>query len=64
MSEQIVLNPRILDKIDQLEADEQVRQFLKEILSIELDSFEAGVVKFSDNYTRCIDKYLPKTGRR
>ena len=59
MSEQIVLNPRILDKIDELADDDRIRQFLKEILGVELDSFESGDMRYHDKYLGCIDKYSP-----
>ncbi len=48
MSETI--NRRILDKIKKSDLDERVKQFLREVLVVELKNFEIGKLRYSDEY--------------
>jgi hypothetical protein len=48
MSETI--NRRILDKIKNSDCDESVKQFLREVLVVELKNFEIGKLHYSDEY--------------
>jgi len=55
MSETI--NRRILEKIEEMECSREIKQFLKEILLIELRIFEGGSIRYSDEYSKAIKKY-------
>jgi hypothetical protein len=55
MSETI--NQRIIKKINEMECSNEIKQFLKEILLIELGYFEGRVTRYSEEYTRVLKKY-------
>ncbi|MEM3388936.1 MAG: hypothetical protein QW491_05920 [Thermoproteota archaeon] len=56
MSETI--NKRIIKKINEMECSNEIKQFIKEILLIELRIFEGEVTRYSEEYTRALKKYV------
>jgi hypothetical protein len=56
MGSKDMINKRIMDEIDRLKADNDVKQFLKEILLYELDIIDQGRPVFRDKYVEIINK--------
>jgi len=52
------INRRIIDKINQSEYDENIKNFLKSILNIELRHSEEGYLRYGREYDRCIQKVM------
>lgn len=50
-----MINKRILDEIEELKADKDVKEFLKEILLYELDIMDQGRPVFKDKYIELIN---------
>ena len=50
------INERILREIDQLDTHEDVKEFLKEILSFELDIIDKGSPRFTETYNEIFNK--------
>jgi hypothetical protein len=50
------INKRIVNEIDKLEAKKEVKEFLKEILSFELDIIDKGSPRFSERYEELFNK--------
>jgi len=51
------LNRRIIEKIDEVEGTEVVKQFLKELLYFELQIIEEGLPRYKKRYDVLIEKY-------
>jgi hypothetical protein len=56
MSSKDMINKRILDEIDALRADKDIKQFLREILLFELDIIDQGRPAFKDKYIEIMNK--------
>lgn len=56
MSTKDMINKRILDEIEALKADKDIKQFLREILLFELDIIDQGRPTFKDKYVEIIEK--------
>jgi len=50
------INKRILKEIDNLDTKDEIKEFLKEILSFELDILDKGSPKFTETYDEIFDK--------
>lgn len=51
------LNRRIIEKVDEVEVTEAVKQFLKELLYFELQIIEEGSPRYKKRYDVLIEKY-------
>lgn len=49
------INERILDEIDALKADKKIKEFLKEILLLEVDIIDQGKPSFKEKYEEMIN---------
>lgn len=49
------INERILDEIDDLKADKKIKEFLKEILLLEVDIIDQGRPSFKEKYEEIIN---------
>lgn len=55
------VNERIMNEIEKSIKEDNIRNFLKEILSFELDHFnEQSISRYKDNYKKILDKSLKK----
>ena len=50
------INKRILKEIDALGTNKEIKEFLKEILSFELDILDKGGSKYSETYNEIFSK--------
>ena len=55
-----ILNPKILDKLRSSIFDDNIKDFLEEMLFFELEQFEEGSPKYSKKYDEAIMKYAKK----
>lgn len=53
-----VVNEKIIAKINEIKCDPNIKQFLKEILSFELDHFEEDRWLFRKKYENSIKKFI------
>ena len=57
------INERILREIDQLDTHKDVKEFLKEILSFELDVVDEGRPRFTEQYNEIFNKVFSEKGK-
>jgi len=50
------INKRIVKEIDNLDAQDEIKEFLKEILSFELDIIDKGSPRFSETYEEIFNR--------
>ncbi len=50
------INERILNEIDQLETDADIKEFLKEVLQFEIDIIDKGKPEYRDAYLELINR--------
>lgn len=50
------INDRILREIDQLDADSDMKEFLKEVLQFEIDIIDKGRPEYRDAYLDLINR--------
>jgi hypothetical protein len=58
MKSQSAINDRILREIDNLKADDKIKNFLKEILLVELDIMDKDRGQYVDQYKAIIDRII------
>ena len=58
------INKKIIDKINECNYDEGIKEFLKTLLILELDHFEEGRWIYHNTYDREIINYANKYGGR
>jgi len=51
------LNPRIIEKLNAMECDEIIIQFLKELLYFELQMIEEGSPRYKNKYDGLIERH-------
>lgn len=56
MKAQHEINKRILREIDKLDTHKDIKQFLKEILSYELDNIDRGSPRFTETYNEIFNR--------
>lgn len=56
----ILLNPRILKKLEDSKLDEEIKSFLREMLYFELEHFEEDTPRYSRFYDHNIEKHAKK----
>lgn len=54
------LNPRILEKLKEIEMEDEIAEFLQEMLFFELKQFGSSTKRFSDKYDLEIKKFIAK----
>jgi len=55
MSSKDEINKKILNEIDILKADEKIKEFLKEILLLELEIMDEGKPAFREKYEKILN---------
>lgn len=58
MKSQTAINDRILREIDNLDADVKMKNFLKEILLVELDLMDKDRPQYVDQYKSILDRSI------
>ena len=56
----MLLNPRILKKLEDSKLDEEIKSFIREMLYFELEHFEEEPPRYSRFYDHSIEKHAKK----
>ena len=51
------INPEIIDKINNSQVPENVKECMKELIEFEYDTVDQYGIKFKDTYLKAIDKW-------
>lgn len=59
MKSRFEINKRIIKEIDNLDAADNVKEFLKEILECELDNLDKGKPEYTEKYKEIFNSISP-----